>query len=122
FYPQYVFYGGTLWSAAAYVALIGGSTWGSFLLFTLLALVMAFAGSSWLARQLGVSPVLAPLVGALVLTSPYYLGILYGRGAWSELIAVSAVPLVLASAVAVVKRPRLDPLPLVLLFGSTALI
>jgi len=122
FYPQYVFYGGTLWSAAAYVAIAGGSTWGSFLLFTLLALVMAFAGSSWLARQLGVSPVLAPLVGALVLTSPYYLGILYGRGAWSELIAVSAVPLVLASAIGVVKRPRLDPLPLVLLFGSTALI
>ena len=99
FYPIFAFYGGTLFAlTGALAALLGGSTILAFELVTLAAIAAAYGGLFWLARQLGVKGVLAHAPAIVFVTSAYYVSNLYGRGDWSESIATSLLPLVLAAS------------------------
>jgi hypothetical protein len=111
FYPLFAFYGGTLFAlTGALAALLGGSTILAFEVLTLAAIAAAYGGLFWLARQLGVKGVLAHAPAIVFATSAYYVTNLYGRGAWAEFMAVSALPLVLAASLRLVRgRWRLGP-------------
>src|SRR5256885_988693 len=80
FYPQYVFYGATLWSATGYLALVTGSVWGAFLAVTLLAFAMAaLLALGLIAWRAGAPPaprrvaLLAAIAAAGVLVNAWYL-------------------------------------------------
>jgi hypothetical protein len=104
FYPIFAFYGGTLFAlTGALAALLGGSTILAFEVVTVAAIAAAYGGLFWLARQLGVKGVLAHAPAIVFVTSAYYVTDLYGRGAWAEFMAVSALPLVLAASLRLVR-------------------
>ena len=104
FYPLFAFYGGTLFAlTGALGAVLGGSTILAFELMTLAGIAAAYGGLFWLARQLGVKGLLAHAPALVFVTSAYYVTDLYGRGAWAEFIAVSALPLVLAASLRLVR-------------------
>jgi hypothetical protein len=121
FYPIYAFYGGTLFALTGALAVaLGGSTILAFEVVTLAAIAAAYGGLFWLARQLGVKGLLAHAPAIVFVTSAYYVTNLYGRGAWSEFIAVSALPLVLAASLRLV-RGRLSVGPVACLVAASAL-
>ena len=104
FFPIFAFYGGTLFAlTGALAALLGGSTILAFEVVTLAAIAAAYGGLFWLARQLGVKGVLAHAPAIVFVTSAYYVSNLYGRGDWEEFIAVSALLLVLAASLRLVR-------------------
>jgi hypothetical protein len=104
FYPQFAFYGGTLFAlTGALAAVLGGSTIVAFEIVTVAAIAAAYGGVFWLARQVGVKGLLAHVPALVFVTSAYYVTNLYGRGAWAEFIAVSALPLVLAASLRLVR-------------------
>ena len=111
FYPLFAFYGGTLFALTGALAVIlGGSTILAFDVVTVAAIAAAYGGLFWLARQLGVQGVLAHAPAIVFVTSAYYVTDLYGRGAWAEFMAVSALPLVLAASLRLVRgRWRVGP-------------
>ena len=119
FYPIFAFYGGTLFAlTGALAALLGGSTILAFEAVTLAAIAAAYGGLFWLARQLGVKGVLAHAPAIVFVTSAYYVSDLYGRGDWAEFIAVSALPLVLAASLRLV-RGRLSAGPVACLVAAS---
>jgi hypothetical protein len=104
FYPQFVFYGATLYAlTGALAAALGGSTIVAFEIVTVAAIAAAYGGIFWLARQAGVKGLLAHVPALVFVTSAYYVTNLYGRGAWAEFIAVSALLLVLAASLRLVR-------------------
>lgn len=106
FQPLFAFYGGTLFAITGGLgALLGGSTVLAFEIMTVAAIAAAYGGLFWLARQLGVRGVAAHAPAIVFVTSAYYITDLYGRGAWPELLATSMLPLVIASALRVVRGP-----------------
>jgi hypothetical protein len=111
FYPESAFYGGTLFAiTGALGVVLGGSTVLAFEAVTLAAIAAAYGGLFWLARQLGVKRLLAHAPAIVFVTSAYYISDPYGRGAWAEFIAVSALPLVLAASLRLVRgRWRVAP-------------
>jgi hypothetical protein len=126
FYPMFAFYGGTLFAITGALgavlggSAVGGSTIAAFEVLTLAAIAAAYGGVFWLARQLGVRGVLAHAPAIVFVTSAYYVTNLYGRGAWAEFMAVSAMPLVLAAAVRLV-RARWRFWPAACLVAASAL-
>jgi len=119
FYPIFAFYGATLFAlTGALAALLGGSTILAFEVVTLAAIAAAYGGLFWLARQLGVKGVLAHAPAIVFVTSAYYVSNLYGRGDWEEFIAVSALPLVLAASLRLV-RGRLSVGPVACLVAAS---
>jgi hypothetical protein len=111
FYPLFAFYGGTLFAlTGALGAVLGGSTVLAFEIVTLAAIAAAYGGLFWLARQLGVKRLLAHAPAIVFVTSAYYVTNLYGRGAWAEFMAVSALPLLCAASLRLVRgRWRVGP-------------
>src|SRR6516162_7592847 len=111
FYPLFAFYGGTLFAlTGALAAVLGGSTVLAFEVMTLAAIAAAYGGLFWLARQLGVEGVLAHAPAIVFVTSAYYVTDLYGKAAWAEFMAVSALPLLLAASLRLVRgRWRAGP-------------
>ena len=111
FDPQFAFYGGTLFALSGMLAIIlGESTMLAFDVATLAAVAAAYGGLFWIARQLGVRGLLAHAPALVFVTSAYYITDLYGRGAWAEFMAVSALALVCAAALALVRgRWRIGP-------------
>ncbi len=116
FYPFYVFYGGTLYALAGILgALLGGSPIVAFVAFILAGVAASYGGLLWLAHQLGVRSWLRHAPAVTYVTSAYFVTNLYGRGAWPEFMATSAIPLALAAALRIARAPRLEPIPIVLL-------
>ncbi len=116
FDPLFAFYGGTLFAlTGALAAILGGGTAGgstilAFEAVTLAAIAAAYGGLFWLARQLGVKGVLAHAPALVFVTSAYYVTDLYGRGAWAEFMAISALPLAMAASLRLVRgRWRIGP-------------
>jgi hypothetical protein len=104
FYPLFAFYGATLFALTGALAVVlGGSTIVAFEVVTVAAIAAAYGGLFWLARQLGVKGLLAHAPAIVFVTSAYYVTNIYGRGAWAEFIAVSALPLVLAASLRLVR-------------------
>jgi hypothetical protein len=105
FNPYYVYYAGPLLSALAYPAALVG-TWPVFVSATVAAIVAGYSGIWWAARNLGLSRRLAILPALAFSTTPYILSNLYGRGAWSEFIAVNAAAVLLGALTALLWHPR----------------
>ena len=121
FYPEFAFFGGTLFAlTGALAAALGGATIPAFEAVTLAGIAAAYGGLFWLARQLGVKGLLAHAPALVFVTSAYYVTNLYGRGAWEEFIAVSMLPLVLAASLRLV-RGRLSVGPVLCLVAATVL-
>jgi hypothetical protein len=121
FNPHYAFYGGTLYALTGTLALVLGSAKAAFAVLWVSAFLGACGGWFWLSRSAGVGPWLAHVPGVLFVTSPYYLNMVYGTGAWAELIAVSTIPLLLASALSILRSDRLRPWP-ALAFVATSVL
>ena len=100
FFPQFLFYGGTLFSVTGLAAAVVGEHPLAVYIFTyLIALVGAYAGWLWLCRQLGLLAWRAHIPAILYLTSSYYVTNIYGRGDFGETVATSMLPLVVACGV-----------------------
>jgi hypothetical protein len=120
FYPFFVFYGGPTFSFLAYPALVLG-TWPVFAATTAGAFIAASAGLSWTARNLGVPSRLAVLPGVLFALTPYTVSNLYGRGAWTELVAVGALGVALGAATSLTSgRARNRPMTIAVLAVAVA--
>jgi hypothetical protein len=121
FVPVYAFYGGTLYVVAGALAIVLGSPLNGYVATYLLGFAAAYGGWWWLSRQAGLGRVLAHVPGLLFATSAYGLTNLYTRGAWPEHMAVSMVPLVVASGLSVVRSDRLRLGPVVALVVSSVI-
>ncbi|MCZ4495299.1 MAG: hypothetical protein JWP53_4230 [Conexibacter sp.] len=109
FYPQQALYGGWTFSVLAYPAVVLGA-WPVFAFTTVGAFVGIERGTTWFARNLGVARTVAPLLGLAVVATPYVVSDLYGRGAWTELVAFAAAALAFGAGTAVLRAPGRLPL------------
>lgn len=122
FEPWFAFYGGTLYSLVAAGSVVsGGHTLAAYVLSFALAMAMAYGGLAWIAKQAGLHGWTAHVPAIVFLTSAYYLSDVYARGAWPETVATSAIPLLVASAVSLLRTDRWRALP-VLAFLVSAVI
>ena len=122
FYPFYAFYGGTLYYLVALVGIVLGSVWAAYVASYLAAVAAAFAGWTWLARQAGLQCWGAYLPGLTYVGGAYYLTNAYGRGAWPEFVATSAIPLALATSWKLLTSQRMTPSALVALIASVVVL
>jgi uncharacterized membrane protein len=100
----HLFYAGALLSVLAYPAAVVGA-WPVFATITVAAFVAASAGVGWAARNLGVAQPLAVIPGLLFATTPYLVSDLYGRGAWTELVALAGLSVALGAATSLLAEP-----------------
>jgi hypothetical protein len=126
FEPFFGFYGGSLYAiVGAAVALVGtGHAYSVYIASIGGAIALAYGGMWWLGRLVGLSRWVSHLPAFVVVTGGYYLTDAYARGAWPELFALSAVPMVIAGAVRLLTSPwrpwpvALFALGVVLMTGS----
>ncbi|MCW2983317.1 MAG: hypothetical protein JWR63_887 [Conexibacter sp.] len=119
FNPHFAFYGGTLFAFAGVLATIFGSALIAYTVTWLLGFAAAYGGWYWLGRTAGLGPWWSHVPAALFVSSPYYLANIFLRADWPEFAAVSTIPLLVASALSVLRADRLRPLPaLALALGS----
>lgn len=125
FQPFYGFYGGTLYALVGGAsALLGNHAYEVYVASIGAAVALAYGGVWWIGRQLGVGRWAAHLPAFILVTGAYYLTDAYARGAWPELVALSAVPMFLAGAARLLSGPwRAGPVALfvvatVLMTGS----
>jgi hypothetical protein len=121
YYPQFAFYGGTLYAAAGALGLLIGPV-AAYLCFFAGGLAASLFGWVWIARQAGIPAPLALVPGVLHITSAYVLANMYGRGAWPEFVAAAMLPLVAASAWALLRSPRIEPWPAAALVVATVFL
>jgi hypothetical protein len=129
FYPLYTFYGGTLYAlAGALTVLIGNAPVKAYVASYVMGFAAAYGGWYWLARMTGLGRWLAQVPSLVFVSSGYFLTLIYARGDWPEFIAVSTLPLLVASALSVLRAERLRALPALALavtsivfFGSHSL-
>jgi hypothetical protein len=119
FNPFFLFYGGTLYAlAGALSAALGDSARIAFVGVTAASVAAAYGGTLWLSRQLGARSWAAHAPAVTYVASAYYVTNLYGRGAWPEFVAVSAIPLLVAAGTQIARAERPRPLPCVLLVAG----
>jgi len=119
FYPWFAFYGGTLYAIVGGLSdLLGEQPIAAYLGVTILAIAGSYGGIVWLGRQFGLRGLSVHAPALAVVTSAYYITNLYGRGAWTEFIAVAAIAPLLASGVHLVRAPRWRPWPLLVFVVS----
>jgi hypothetical protein len=107
-YPQYAFYGGTLYTLSGALSLaLGNNPVATYVLTYLLGFAAAYGGWYWIARGAGLGRWWAHVPGLVFITSAYYLTLIYARGDWPEYIAVSTIPLMVASGLSVLRADRL---------------
>ena len=119
FYPIFSFYGSSLYVILGILTLwLGGSASAALAVLVVLAIAAAYGGTLWISRQCGLRGWLSYVPGLVVVTAPYYLTDLYGRGDVPEFVAVSMIPLVVASAGHLVRATSWTPGPTILLVLS----
>jgi hypothetical protein len=109
FNPHFAFYGGTLYTLAGALTVLTGDPNAAMVIVFSLGFAAAYGGWYWLARQAGLESWVAHGPAVLFITAPYYLAMIYASGAFAEFTAASMVPLMLASAFAVLSADRLRP-------------
>jgi hypothetical protein len=112
FYPWFAFYGGSLYMFVGGISeLLGGDPILAYVGTTTAAIAASYLGMLWIGRELGLRGWMIHAPALTVVTSAYYITNLYGRGAWTELMATAVMPPLLASAVHLVRarRWRLGP-------------
>lgn len=97
-YPQFLFYGGTLYGGVGYLALLTGSPTVAYALSWLGATGAAYGGIYWAGRMVGLPRAWAQVPPLTYITSAYFLTNAYARGAWTELVATSFLILAVACA------------------------
>jgi hypothetical protein len=119
--PWFAFYGGSFYAVTGAVAdLIGGHPTVAFCGAIIFAFAGAYLGSMWLSLQLGLRGWRAQIPGLLYVTAPYFITNPFGRGDVPEMVATSSIPLVAASALAVLRAERVRPLAVAALIFSCA--
>jgi hypothetical protein len=118
FDPHFAFYGGTLYVLAALIALVTGHV-AAFVITWVIAFAMAEGGFYWLARQAGAGPVASHVPGVLFISSAWWLSGIYAWGSWGQAVAIASLPLLAASAIAVLRDERLRLGPAAALAFST---
>jgi hypothetical protein len=118
FDPHFAFYGGTLYVLAALISVVVGHV-AAFVITWIMAFAMAEGGFYWLARQAGAGPVAAHAPGVLFISSAWWLAGIYAWGSWGQAVAIASLPLVAASAIAVLRADRLRLGPAAALAFST---
>jgi hypothetical protein len=108
FNPHFAFYGGTLYTLAGALTVLTGDPNAAMVIVFSLGIAAAYGGWYWLGRQAGLTARVAHIPAVLFVTAPYYLAMIYASGAFAEFTAVSMVPLMLASAFAVLRADRLQ--------------
>jgi hypothetical protein len=120
FYPQYAFYGGTIYALAGTLALaLGGSPLSAYVLTYILGFMAAYGGWYWTGRTLGLGRCLAQVPALVFVTSACYLTLVYGQGDWPAFLALSMLPFMVAAGLSVLRAERLRVLPAVTLAGSS---
>jgi hypothetical protein len=115
FFPNFLFYGGTLYSVAGFATIVlGEHPLAVYVATYFLAMVGAYAGWLWLCTQLSLSGWRAHVPAILFVTSAYYVTNIYGRGDMGEVVATSMIPLGIACGVNLIKARRLHVAPLAL--------
>lgn len=97
FYPHFLFYGGTLYWLVGCLATVIGTAF-AYKVSSFAAMATSYFGALWLARQMRVPGLAAHLPAIVLTTGSYYLSKQYLDGGWPEFIAVSMMPMVVASA------------------------
>jgi uncharacterized membrane protein len=121
FNPHFAFYGGTLFAFAGALAALLGSATVAYTVTWLLGFAAAYGGWYWLGRMAGLGPWWAHVPGVLFISAPYYLSNVFLRADWPEFMAVSMLPLAMASGLSVLRADRLRPWPGLALAFSVAL-
>lgn len=120
YYPQYAFYGGTIYAMAGALALLPGSSPTVAYVFTyLVGLMAAYGGWYWIGRMAGLGGWLAHAPGLVFVTSASYLTLIYGRGDWPEFLGISMIPLIVASGAGIARADRLRFAPALALAASS---
>lgn len=120
FDPHFAYYAGNLYTLGGLLALLTGSATAAVVLLFALALACGYGGLYWLARLAGLDPWAAHAPAALLVSSAYSVATVYGGGLM-ETIAVSALPLLVASAWALARAERFERAPAAALALATAL-
>jgi hypothetical protein len=108
FYPQYAFYGGTIYALTGALAFaLDGSPIGAYVLTYVLGLAVAYGGWYWAGRISGLGRWMAHVPALLFVTSAYYLTMIYGLGDWPEFLAISMLPAMAAAGLGIVRAGRL---------------
>ncbi|MCW3018372.1 MAG: hypothetical protein JWN10_680 [Solirubrobacterales bacterium] len=122
FYPFFAFYGGTLYTIVGGISdLLGGQPVAAYVGVTTLAIAGTYGGTTWLGRELGLRGPTVHAAALALVTSAYYITNLYGRGAWTEFIAVAVIAPLVASSVHLVRASAWRPWP-VLVFVVSAVL
>ena len=122
FYPIFAFYGGTLFALAGACSLIVGSAWTTQGIVYVLALATAYGGWVWLARLAGLRSWQVHAPALLYVTAPYVITNAIVRQDLTESVATSVIPLLVASALSVLRADRLRAGPVAALAGSTIVL
>jgi hypothetical protein len=111
-YPHYAFYGSTWYSAVALLAVLtGGATTAAYIASYAAAFAGAYFGWWWLAREFAVRGLAAHAPALIFSFAAFRLTDAYAGGAYSEFIGPSALPLVAAAGVHLLRAPQLRALP-----------
>lgn len=121
FYPHYLFYGGSLYAATAWLGVLIGSV-NAYRLTFVLGFAACYFGTLWAARQLGVRRLVAHVPAAIAVSGAYFVSKAFNDGGWPEFIAVSMIPMVAASALSVLRSKRVPIIAAILLVVSTSLL
>jgi len=122
FEPWYAFYGGTLYSlVGGGVVASGGHTVAVYILSFALAMAMAYGGLVWIAAQCSMRGWTVHVPAFVFVTSAYYLSDVYARGAWPETVATSAIPLLVASALHLLRAERWRPWAVAAFLAATVI-
>lgn len=108
FYPNFAFYTGTLQTILGALSLaLGNAPIVAYVAGYLFSFAAAYGGWYWMAHMAGLGRWQAHAPGVVCITSTYYLTLIYERGDLPELIAVSMIPLLLASALSILRNTEL---------------
>jgi hypothetical protein len=120
FYPLFAFYGGSLYTIVGVVSdLLGGQPVVAYAGVITVAIAGSYGGMVWLGRQLGLRGWTLHAPALAVVTSAYYITNLYGRGAWTEFMAVAVIAPLLASGLCLIRAPAWQAWPTLIFVVST---
>lgn len=110
FYPMFAFYGGTLYAVGGLLSsVLNGSAVVAYLAMWIFALLMAYLGLGWLAWQAGVRGLRLHVAPVIYLTAASVVSNIFVRGVLPEFTATSALMLVLAAGVDLLRSRRIRP-------------
>jgi hypothetical protein len=120
FFPWFAFYGGSLYAALGFLGSLGGEhPLAAYVLGYVAAFASAWLGWSWLARQAGLRGLATHLPGFVFVTSAYYVTNSYGRGDLPEVVATSALPLLAAAGLHLLRARRWGFWPVLAFVAAT---